>query len=131
LDIGVVPAVCHTLFIHHHTTHEQGDNSVTFRPISSVLTIATTLAGVLFANAAHAQSLTLRSDLLQNFNSYLQNESVPFANANLFQLNPNTLRFEQGLSDVAVFFVNEGAGYRSSLSYSANSDTPIQIFSDL
>lgn len=88
------------------------------------------------ATPAHALSLrdTEHGEFLfQTFNSLVKAESFKLTDdeLSLNQLNPESLRWEMGSKPVDIFFINEGAGYRNQLLFSANNGGLQTIFSDI
>lgn len=81
-------------------------------------------------NSAQAAELTLRGDLLDAFSSYVQDEGVAFDELALPKLDASDL-FWNGVDPVEVFFIDEGAGFKNQLLFSAN-DAPLEmIFADV
>ena len=101
------------------------------KKLASTLGIAalSTLSLLSFSASAEAADLGLRSDLLTRFSSYVQSEGVAFDELALPKLDASQLYWDQGVSDVEVFFINEGAGYKNQLFFSAN-DGPMNMIFD-
>ena len=96
-----------------------------------IVTIATA-SGFFFVNPAQALNLrTERPDLFDIFNSWAQEIQIGDNETNLMALDPTTLRWAGGVDSVDVFFINEGAGYRNQLFYSANGGPSQIIFDDI
>jgi hypothetical protein len=88
--------------------------------------------------ATPAQAFSLRDTehgefLFQTFNSLVRSERLQLADSDLglTELNPESLRWEKGSTSVDVFFINEGAGYRNQLFYTANGGEKQMIFADI
>ena len=91
----------------------------------STLSVVSTSVG-----SAQAADLSLRGDLLSEFSKYVQNEGVAFDELALPQLDPAKLYWD-GVNDVEVFFIDEGAGFKNQLLFGAN-DGPLEmIFDDI
>lgn len=65
------------------------------------------------------------------FNSYVQEERVPFTNLELQQAQADSLLLRNGADPLEVFFINEGAGFRNQLLFSANGGPLQMIFEDV
>lgn len=95
---------------------------------------AATATGLLSATSAYGFNLkTERPDLFNLFNERVNQERLWMENssAKMLELDPETLRWTGGVDPVDVFFINEGAGYRNQLFYSANGGTAQMIFADI
>lgn len=88
-----------------------------------------TLSLLSFSSGAEAADLSLRSDLLSQFSQYVQTEGVAFDELSLPKLDASQLYWDQGVNDVEVYFIDEGAGYKNQLLFSAN-DGPMNMIFD-
>jgi hypothetical protein len=112
-----------------------------------VATAATTLATLFSASSAFANSLNYSqyeaqyqnssSDLLRldydnwkTFNDLINKERKLTNAVDLPMVDLNKLRWQGGVNDVEVFFINEGAGYRNQLFYSTDSGATKEIIFD-
>ncbi len=85
-----------------------------------------------FSASAEAADLGLRSDLLAKFTaSFVQTEGLAFDELALPQLNASQLYWNPGVDNVEVFFINEGAGYKNQLFFSANDGPMTKIFDNI
>ena len=91
-----------------------------------------TLSLLSFSASAEAANLSLRSDLLTKFNSsFVQTEGLAFDELALPKLDASQLYWDQGVDDVEIFFINEGAGYKNQLFFSANDGPMTKIFDNI
>ena len=90
-----------------------------------------TLSLLSFSGSAQAADLSLRSDLLSRFSQYVQSEGVAFDELALPQLDASQLYWDQGVEDVEVYFIDEGAGYKNQLLFSANDGPMNMIFNNI
>jgi hypothetical protein len=103
--------------------------------LTGLFAAMTTITGVLAATAPanafswnnswrqptiHSKQQTGFND--QPFQQFVQSERVELKNSGQFILDPNKLRMKYA-HDVAVYFINEGAGYRNKLAYEAKGAT--------
>lgn len=88
-----------------------------------------TISLLSFSASAEAADLNLRSDLLTRFNSFVQNEGVAFDELALPKLDASQLYWDRGVNNVEVYFIDEGAGYKNQLLFSAN-DGPMNMIFD-
>lgn len=101
-----------------------------------VLLSTAAIAGIV-AIAAPANALSLKSDeygnLFDTFNSMVNSERLQLQDSEvaLKELDVESLRWDKGANGVDVFFINEGAGYRNQLLYSANGGDLSMIFDDI
>ena len=96
--------------------------------ITTSVAFVAAAASIFSAGAANA--MTLRADLLDTFGQYVNEEGNLFTDASLKQLNPGSLSWN-GVDPIDVFFVDEGAGFRSSLDYSINGGQKVTLFDDI
>lgn len=104
------------------------------KKLATTLGIAalSTLSLLSFSASAEAADLGLRSDLLAKFTStFVQTEGLAFDELALPKLNASQLYWNQGVDDVEVFFINEGAGYKNQLFFSANDGPMTKIFDNI
>ncbi|MGB3764949.1 MAG: DUF4114 domain-containing protein [Phormidesmis sp.] len=91
-----------------------------------------TLSLLSFSANAEAADLALRSDLLTKFTtSFVQTEGLAFDELALPKLDASQLYWDQGVDDVEIFFINEGAGYKNQLFFSANDGPMTKIFDNI
>ncbi|MDJ1184364.1 DUF4114 domain-containing protein [Roseofilum casamattae] len=108
-----------------------------FNVKTSFAIAAATLTSVLSVSAAQAfPTFNLRAerpDLFNEFNSRVNQERLKIEDesAGMLELDPETLRWTGGADSVDVAFINEGAGYRNKLFFSANSNPSQMIFNDI
>ncbi|MGD1852011.1 MAG: DUF4114 domain-containing protein [Cyanophyceae cyanobacterium] len=101
-----------------------------------LLLSATAIAGIA-AIAAPANAMSLKSDeygnLFDTFNGMVNSERLQLEDSEiaLKELDVESLRWDKGADGVDVFFINEGAGYRNQLFYSANGGNLSMIFDDI
>ncbi len=94
------------------------------------------IAGIA-AIAAPANALSLKAekygDLFDTFNSLVNQERFQLADSEiaLKELDVESLRWSGGVDSVDVFFINEGAGFRNQLFYTANGGPLVTIFDDV
>ena len=100
------------------------------KKLATTLGVAT-LSLLSLSAQAEAADLTLRSDLLTEFSKYVQEERVAFEELALPKLDASQLYWDQSVSDVEVFFINEGAGYKNQLFFSANDGPMNKIFDNI
>ena len=87
---------------------------------------------LLFSSAsAEAANLTLRSDLLTEFSKFVPSEGIPLDEQTLPKLDSSQLFWEQGVSDVEVYFINEAARFKNQLFFSANDGPMNEIFNNI
>lgn len=84
----------------------------------------------LSTSSAQAAGLSLRGDLLDTFSTYVQNEGAAFDELALPQLDASNLYWD-GEGDVEVFFIDEGAGFKNQLLFSANEGPLEMIFENI
>lgn len=96
--------------------------------IAGLMATAATTTALGIAQPAHA--LSLRPELWDTFNSMVNKERQSLADSTLPLLNANSLYWD-GVDPVKVFFINEGAGYRNQLFFSANGGSSEMIFEDV
>lgn len=76
--------------------------------------------------SADAQAAALRSDLLSTFSNLVQKERVAFDELALPKLDASKLYWDGKTNNVEVFFIDEGAGFKNQLMFSAN-DNPLEM----
>lgn len=84
-----------------------------------------------FSTSAEAANLTLRDDLLTEFSKFVQDERVAFDELALPKLDASQLYWNPNANDVEVFFIDEGAGYKNQLFFSANEGPMTKIFDNI
>jgi hypothetical protein len=90
---------------------------------------AATLVGTMSASAARALQLT--PEQLAQFDTYVQQERKAFTALELSKINPNSLKWSGAADSLEVYFINEGAGYRNQLLFSANDGPLSTVFNDV
>ena len=111
-------------------------SSVSAMTLQKLLLSTAAIAGVA-AVAAPASALSLKSEqygnLFETFNSMVNTERLHLADSeiSLHELDVESLRWSGGADSVDVFFINEGAGHRNQLFYSANGGENHIIFDDI
>ncbi|MGD1938434.1 MAG: DUF4114 domain-containing protein [Cyanophyceae cyanobacterium] len=101
-----------------------------------LLLSAAAIAGAI-GIAAPASALSLKSeeygDLFNTFNGLVNSERLQMedSTAALHELDVESLRWDGGSTGIDVFFINEGAGYRNQLFYTANGGDLSMIFEDI
>ncbi len=85
------------------------------------------------ANAFSLRDTEHGESLFQVFNSLVSIESFRLVDEELSvrELRAESLRWTGGSESVDVFFINEGAGFRNQLFFTANGNEPQMIFSDI
>lgn len=99
-----------------------------FNRVTAFVTVATAAASFFYGGAANA--MNLRSDLQSTFSQYVNQEGALLNDAGLQQLDAQSL-FWNGVDPIDVFFVNEGAAFKSQLDYSINDDAPVTLFDNI
>lgn len=91
------------------------------------------IASLLSATVAQAVApgLSLSNDLWSYFNGFVQSERLELQGANTLLLDPNSLRWANGVDPAEVYFINEGAGFRNALYYSINGGSEQLIWGDI
>ena len=101
------------------------------KKLATKLSLVTLSTLSLLSISASAQAAALRSDLLTTFSGFVQSERKAFSEIGLPKLDASKLYWDGNPSNVEVFFIDEGAGFRNQLLYSAN-DQPLEmIFEDV
>ena len=90
-----------------------------------------TLSLLAFSASAEAADMNLRGDLLARFNSFVQTEGLAFDELALPKLDASQLYWDRGVNDVEVYFIDEGAGYKNQLLFSANDGPMSMIFDNI
>lgn len=90
------------------------------------LAATSTLSLLAFSTGAEAAGLSLRGDLLNTFSNYVQDEGVAFDEGDI--VDASNL-YWNGAEPVEVFFIDEGAGFKNQLLFSAN-DQPLEMIFD-
>ncbi|MBP0021080.1 MAG: DUF4114 domain-containing protein [Cyanobacteria bacterium SBLK] len=115
--------------------------------LSGLLTAITAIATVFSASDAMANSVSrdtydaqyesasddfmhLEYDQWKLFNDLINKERNLMDAIDLPTVDLANLRWEGGVNDVEVYFINEGAGYRNQLFYSTDSGTTKEIIFD-
>jgi hypothetical protein len=101
------------------------------KKLSSTLALATLSALSLLSVSAKAEAASLRGDLLTKFSSLVQEERVAFDELALPKLNASSLYWDGKTNNVEVFFINEGAGFKNQLLFSANEGPLETIFNNV
>jgi Domain of unknown function (DUF4114)/PEP-CTERM motif len=85
------------------------------------------------ANAFSLRNTEHGESLFQVFNSLVQIESFQLMDEELGvrKLRAESLRWAGGSESVDIFLINEGAGFRNQLFFTANGNEPQMIFSDI
>lgn len=96
---------------------------------SGLLAIAAGAASLLSANTAEA--LQLSQEQWEEFNQYVQDESVKYDANKLKAIDVQTMRWTGRAEGIEVYFINEGACYQNQLLYSADSDALATIFENV
>ena len=65
------------------------------------------------------------------FQEAVNEERLELQGANLLTLDPNSLFSDTGFDPIDIFFINEGASFRSSLEVSINGSSRIPVFDDI
>ncbi|WP_008316879.1 DUF4114 domain-containing protein [Leptolyngbya sp. PCC 6406] len=103
-----------------------------FSTISCLKGLAATtalLAATLSASAAQAISLT--TEQWSFFNSFVQTERQAFTALDLQSARPDQMMWSGAADALEVYFINEGAGYRNQLLFSANGGPLEMVFNDV
>ena len=100
-----------------------------FNRVTTFVTVAAAAAASVFSASA-ANAMSLRSDLLDTFGQYVNNEREIFTDADLQAVDPSSL-FWNGVDPIDVFFVDEGAAFRSQLDYTINDGPRNTLFEDI
>jgi hypothetical protein len=80
----------------------------------------------LLSVSAKAEAAALRSDLLTTFSNLVQKESVAFDELALPKLDASKLFWDGKTNNVEIFFIDEAAGFKNQLLFSAN-DNPLEM----
>jgi Domain of unknown function (DUF4114)/PEP-CTERM motif len=83
----------------------------------------------LLSVSAKAEAAALRSDLLTTFSNLVQAESVAFDELALPKLDASKLYWNGKTNNVEIFFIDEKAGFKNQLLFSAN-DNPLEMIYD-
>lgn len=85
------------------------------------------------ANAFSLRDTEHGESLFQVFNSLVQIESFQLMDEelNVRKLRAESLRWAGGSESVDIFLINEGAGFRNQLLFTANGNEPQMIFADI
>ncbi|MDB9313850.1 DUF4114 domain-containing protein [Spirulina sp. CS-785/01] len=119
-----------------------------FKTFTGFIAVATAAATLFSVTGASAQSISqekydqqyennadqLRLDYedWKTFNDLINKERKLMDAIDLPKVDLSKLRWEGGVNDVEVYFINEGAGYRNQLFYSTDGgDNKTKIFDDL
>ena len=81
-----------------------------------------------------SDALNLREEdsaLFDMFNDTVNTERLALDEYTLPELFAESLQWDGLSSSIDVYFINEGAGYRNQLSFSANGATPSMLFDDI
>ncbi len=70
-------------------------------------------------------------ELFELFNGLVNSERLALDESALPELFADSLRWDKMASDIDVFFINEGAGYRNQLLYSINGAQSTMLFEDI
>ncbi len=81
--------------------------------------------------SAKAEAASLRGDLLTTFSNIVQEEGVAFDQLALPKLNASSLYWDGNTNNVEVFFIDEGAGFKNQLLFSANGGPLEMIFNNI
>ncbi|MBE9063272.1 DUF4114 domain-containing protein [cf. Phormidesmis sp. LEGE 11477] len=107
-------------------------------PFLRIGLLAATSFSLLTATGAKAETITestnLREanvELFDLFNGLVNAERLALDETNLPELSADSLYWDQIGSDIDVFFINEGAGYRNQLLYSMNGGEQTLLFEDI
>ncbi|MGB3787184.1 MAG: DUF4114 domain-containing protein [Phormidesmis sp.] len=93
---------------------------------------------ILSATSAKAETVTDSGNLKDSdvelfdlFNNLVNAERLALNESTLSELFADSLRWDKIASDVDIFFINEGAGYRNQLLYSINDGERNILFDDI
>ncbi|MGB3297069.1 MAG: DUF4114 domain-containing protein [Phormidesmis sp.] len=101
------------------------------KKLAAKLSLVTLSTLSLLSISVNAQAASLRGDLLTKFSGFVQAEGKAFSELSLPKLDASQLYWDGNPNSVEVFFIDEGAGFRNQLLYSAN-DQPLEmIFEDV
>jgi hypothetical protein len=95
------------------------------------LTLAALSVLSLLSVSEKAEAASLRGDLLTTFSNLVQKERVAFDELALPKLNASSLYWDGKTNNVEVFFIDEGAGFKNQLMFTANGGPLEMIFDNI
>lgn len=99
------------------------------KQLATKLALATLSILSLLSVSAEAKAASLRGDLLTTFSNFVQQEGVAFDELALPKLDASRLFWDGNTNNVEIFFLDEKAGFKNQLLFSANNN-PLEMIYD-